>query len=263
MVAEIAAGVAFNSMALLADGWHMASHAGALGITAFAYAYARKHADNPRFTFGAGKVSSLGGFASAVVLGVVAVIMVWESISRLFAPVPISYNAAMAVAALGLLVNLASAWILGDHGHSHDRAHAHDHNIRAAYLHVLADALTSVLAIVALLLGQLFGWGRLDPLMGVVGAIIIGRWSLGLIRETSQVLLDQTEDEQLLASVRAAVEGCEGCQVTDLHLWRIGPGRLAAIIALRTDDPKSPDHYKSLLAHIPGLAHVSVEVNQD
>ncbi|RPJ70129.1 MAG: cation transporter, partial [Desulfobacteraceae bacterium] len=201
MVVEISAGVAFGSMALLADGWHMGTHAVALGITALAYHFARRHADNPRFSFGTGKVGELGGFASAVVLAVIALIMAVESVQRLLSPLPIRFNEAIAVAVIGLVVNLVSAFMLRDrHRHSHGAgpAHHHDHNLKAAYLHVIADALTSLLAIVALATGKIFGWVWMDPLMGIAGAVIITRWSYGLMKDTGKVLLDRDVDPQLI-----------------------------------------------------------------
>lgn len=289
MVAEITAGALYNSMALLADGWHMASHASALGITAFAYWFARRHRSNARFSFGTWKVGVLGGFSSAVVLGVIALLVAWESIGRFFEPLAISFDEAIFVAGLGLLVNLISAWLLRDahgHGHggedetdsqpvaaahAHDHAaahdphagHPHDHNLRAAYLHVLADALTSVTAIVALLAGKFFGWGWMDPAMGIVGSVVIARWSYGLLRETSSVLLDGDVAAPTRDRLRAAIETGSDDRVADLHVWRVGPGRLAAVAAVVSDAPRAPDHYKHLMQHaVGGLAHVTVEVNR-
>jgi len=276
MVVEITAGWWFNSMALLADGWHMATHAGALGIAVFVYRYQRRHADNPRFTFGAGKVETLGGFTSAVILGVVAILMIWESGERLIEPLTISFDEAMAVAVLGLAVNLISAWILGaghahghqhghdhDHGHDHGHQHGHhhDHNLRAAYLHVLADALTSVLAIVALLCGKMFGWVWMDAAMGIVGALIISRWAYGLLRDSGRVLLDSAVSDDTAEAVRRAIEDDSDNRVVDLHLWRVGPKHLGAIVSLVTHYPRPPEHYKALLAPFRDLAHVTVEVN--
>lgn len=279
MVVEIAAGWAFGSMALLADGWHMASHAGALGITAFAYSFARRHAGNPRFTFGTGKVSSLAGFTSAVVLAMVALLMAWESGLRLVHPVSIHYGEALLVAVVGLLVNLASAWLLGGHGHDHDHGHDHhghehdhdhehceghqDHNLRAAYLHILADALTSVTAIGALLAGRYLGWAFLDPLMGLAGSALIGWWSWGLLRDTSQVLLDHTPDEALAEEIQRRMRA-EGSTVTDLHLWRAGPGQQLLILALAVppDAPADPEYYKARLRELEHIFHVSVEITR-
>ena len=269
MVVEIAAGTIFGSMALLADGWHMGTHAAALGITAFAYAYARRNADNPVFTFGTGKVGVLGGYTSAVVLAVIALMMLWESTRRLVSPVPIRFNEAILVACLGLVVNLLSAYLLmgSRHGHGerdehdHDYNHHQDHNIRAAYLHVIADALTSVLAIIALTTGRFFGWVWMDPIMGIVGALIIARWSYGLLRDTSKVLLDGEARAGITASIRQTLESDGDNRVSDLHVWRVGAHDFAAIITLLTHDPKPPDHYKSFLSRYPELSHVTVEVH--
>ncbi len=260
MVAEIVAGSMFNSMALLADGWHMGSHAAALGITAFAYSYARRHRDNERYAFGTWKVGALGGFSSAVVLGGVAALLIWESTERLLEPAVIAFDEAIAVAVLGLVVNLVSAWMLSDHGHSHGEAR--DHNMRAAYVHVLTDALTSVLAIAALLAGKLAGWVWMDPLMGVVGAVIIARWAIGLIRDTSRVLLDSDVEPELTLAVREALESHDDNQVVDLHLWRVGPRGLSAIISLATHHPRPPEHYKKLVAEGFDLTHVTIEVHR-
>jgi cation diffusion facilitator family transporter len=264
MVVEIVAGSVFGSMALLADGWHMASHASALGITAFAYYYARRHADDSRYSFGTWKVGVLGGYSSAVVLAIIALLIAWESVGRLFEPVAISFDEAVVVACLGLGVNLVSAWMLRD-GHVHSGgggAHAHDHNLRAAYFHVLADALTSFTAIFALLTGKYFGWIWMDPLMGVVGSIIIGRWSYGLLRDTSRVLLDGDVEAEALAKVRAALEENPDDLVADLHLWRVGPRDMAALISIVAQDPKPPQHYKRLAMQVVELSHVAVEVNR-
>jgi cation diffusion facilitator family transporter len=279
MVAEIAAGTIFNSMALLADGWHMSTHAGALGITAFAYAFARKHATDQRFTFGTGKVGALAGFTSAVLLGVVALLMAWESASRLAVAQTIAFDEALWVAAIGLAVNLLSAFILGghehdhehDHGHGHGNGHGHDHgrhhetehhdhNLRAAYLHVLADALTSVLAIAALLLGKYLGWWWMDPFMGFVGAAVIAKWALDLMRRTGAILLDHSDDQELRQEVLATIEGDADNRLSDLHLWQIGPGHWGAIVSVVTHNPRDPAHYRGLLAEVHELSHVTVEV---
>jgi cation diffusion facilitator family transporter len=267
MVAEIVAGTAFGSMALLADGLHMASHVAALGLAAFAYGYARRHAIDRRYSFGTGKVGPLAGYTSAVVLGLIALLMGWESAQRLAAPVPIDFTAAMMVAAAGLAVNLVSALLLGDHGHDHgdeagddDHHHHHDHNLRAAYVHVLADALTSVLAIVALAGGRYFGWSWLDPAMGLVGAGVILWWSWGLMRGSTRVLLDEEAGDAKADSIRRRIEGDADNRVIDLHLWRVGPRHLAAIISVMTHEPRGPAHYKSLVSGIADLAHVTVEV---
>lgn len=271
MVGEILAGTWFGSMALLADGWHMATHAGAMLITVLAYRYAQRAAGEARHSFGAGKVGDLAGFASALILIGVALIMAWESVARLLAPTPIEYGEAIAVAALGLAVNLASAWLLRDdhahhhHGHDHGHNHAghhhhdhHDHNLRAAYLHVLADALTSVLAIVALLLGQRYGWSWLDPVMGLVGAVVIVRWGRGLLHSTADVLLDAAPSGMTEAITQALGDDVG---VLDLHVWQIGPGQHAAIVALSAARPASPAAYKARLTGVAGLAHVNVEVH--
>ncbi len=246
MVGEIAAGIAFNSMALLADGFHMATHAGALSVAALAYRYARHHATSGRYSFGTGKVGDLAGFASALVLGIVAIGIAWESAIRLVDPSPVAFGEAAVIAVIGLGVNIVSALLLGhghghghDHGHDHHHDHAHDHhhghetdnNMRSAYLHVLADALTSVLAIAALLGGRYFGWVWLDPAMGVVGAIVIAIWSWSLMRDTAAVLLDAT-DTELEAEIRALVEGPGDARIRDLHVWRVGPAAHAAIVSV-------------------------------
>lgn len=271
MVGEILAGTWFGSMALLADGWHMATHAGAMLITVLAYRYAQRAAGEARHSFGAGKVGDLAGFASALILIGVALIMAWESVARLLEPTPIEYGEAIAVAALGLAVNLVSAWLLRDdhahhhHGHDHGHNHAghhhhdhHDHNLRAAYLHVLADALTSVLAIVALLLGQRYGWSWLDPVMGLVGAVVIVRWGRGLLHSTADVLLDAAPSGMTEAITQALGDDVG---VLDLHVWQIGPGQHAAIVALSAARPASPAAYKARLTGVAGLAHVNVEVH--
>jgi cation diffusion facilitator family transporter len=262
MVAEIAAGQLFNSMALLADGWHMGSHAAALGITAFAYSYARRHSGNERYAFGTWKVGALGGFTSAVALGFVAVLLAWESLSRLLEPAVIAFDEAIVVAVLGLLVNLVSAFMLSDHGHEHSGDGAADHNLRAAYVHVLTDALTSVLAIVALTAGKFAGWVWMDPLMGIVGAAIIARWSLALVRDTSRVLLDSDVEPGVAAAVRHAIESHDDNQVVDLHLWRVGPRGLSAIISVATHHPRPPEYYKQLVADVFDLTHVTIEVHR-
>jgi cation diffusion facilitator family transporter len=270
MIAEIAAGLAFGSMALLADGFHMATHAGALAIAAAAYAYARRHAHDARFSFGTGKLGDLGAFASAVILAVVAVLIGFESFVRLASPTPIRFDEALVVAVLGLAVNLASAWLLhqGDDGHDHHHDHAHalhahdhaDHNLRAAYLHVLADALTSVLAIAGLLLGRTYGWLWVDPLIGLLGAAVILRWSAGLLRDSGLVLLDAVPDPALAADARSRLEGADA-RVHDLHLWRVGPGHVALVASVASEAALTPAECKERLAPL-GLAHVTVEVNR-
>ena len=265
MVVEIAAGWAFGSMALLADGWHMGTHAAALSVTAFAYLYMRRHAEDPKYSFGTGKVGSLGGFASAVALTVVAALVFGESIWRLTAPIEIQFNYAIGVAVVGLLVNLLSAFILHDEGHHHHGIdpgahHHHDHNLRAAYLHVVADALTSLLAIFALTAGKFLGWMWMDPIMGIVGSVIIARWSVGLLKETSAVLLDGEVGIEQREAVLSLIESDSDDSVADLHIWRVGPSHLAAILSVVTHQPKSPDYYKALLAERSDLVHVTIEV---
>jgi len=265
MVIEIVAGMAYGSMALLADGWHMATHVAAFGITLFAYRFARTHAADPRFSFGTGKVTTLGGFASAIALAVVAVVMVVESASRLVDPQTIRFGEALVVACLGLLVNLVCGYLLGAHAHTgeiDDDGHAHDHNLRAAYLHVLADALTSVLAIAALLAGRYAGLVMLDPVIGLVGAAIIARWAYGLMCTTGHILLDGAADPAMQGAIVTAIESDGDTRVADLHVWQVGSGQYAAEIALVTHDPRPPAHYKALLGAIPRLAHVMVEVNR-
>jgi len=264
MVVEIAAGTAFGSMALLADGWHMGTHVAAFLITLFAYHYARKHAASPLFTFGTGKVSVLGGFASAVALAVVALLMLAESVHRILQPRPISFNEAIGVAVLGLFINIICALLLQDHhDHGHDDEHQHhDHNLQAAYMHVLADALTSVLAIVALIAGKFLGWHQLDPVMGIVGALVISRWSYILIQETSPILLDGSIAEDYQEAIRQRLESVDDNRIADIHVWRVGPADYAAIISLVTHNPRNPDHYKQMLADFSKISHITVEINQ-
>ncbi|MBY5347993.1 CDF family Co(II)/Ni(II) efflux transporter DmeF [Rhizobium leguminosarum] len=280
MVAEIAAGTLYGSMALVADGWHMSTHASALLISALAYLFARRQARNPRFTFGTGKLGDLAGFASAIILALIALLMAWESLLRLSNPVPIGFAQAIAVAVIGLAVNLASAWLLageghvahGDHAHHHRGHHGHgdhahqqktgDNNIRAAYLHVIADALTSVLAIAALTLGSLYGWLWLDPLMGIVGGLVIANWSWSLMKSSGGVLLDViSEGETLPAEIRGAIETADD-RITDLHVWQVGPGHHAAIVAVLTSQPRDPAFYKGRLSALEELSHVTVEVTR-
>ncbi len=263
MLAEIVAGTAFGSMALLADGWHMGTHVAAFLITIFAYRYARRHQNNPLFTFGTGKVSVLGGFASAVALLVVAFVMAVESAQRFLHPQKILFDEAILVALLGLFVNVLCAFLLqGRHDHAHEHEHKHDHNLRAAYYHVLADALTSLLAIVALFCGKMFGWGWLDPIMGIVGAVVIARWSVSLLKETGPILLDENVKAERERAIKGKIESDSDNLVSDLHLWKVGPNDYAAIISLVTHFPKPAEHYKELLRDIPRLSHMTVEVNQ-
>jgi len=268
MVIEIVAGVAFGSMALLADGWHMGTHVAAFLITLFAYSYSRKNANNPDFTFGPGKINVLGGFASAVALAVVALIMAVESVGRFFSPVEIHYGQSILVAVVGLVVNVVSAFLLhGSHGHDHHHGHSHghenhheDHNLKAAYFHVLADALTSVLAIVALLFGSLFGWWALDPGMGIVGALVITRWAWGLLKESSAILLDAGVKREVREEIKDLVEADADNRVTDIHVWKVGPHHLAALLTLVTHYPRSSGEYKKLLAGFDQLKHITIEV---
>ena len=311
MVAEIVGGWLTGSMALLADGWHMGTHALALGVAAVAYALARRHALDRRYAFGTWKIEVLGGFASALVLAMVAVGIAFESALRLWHGTPINAATALWVACIGLAVNLVSAWLLHgaddaphehDHGpaapggqgtqehahaHAHDPAHDHGHapghahaahahadhptatadgghdlNLRAAYVHVLADALTSVLAIIALAAALWLGWQWLDPLVGVLGAVVIGVWSVGLLRQTAAVLLDREMDHPLVDQIRAAIESDGDARVADLHLWRVGRQQYAAIVSIVADAPLPPTDYRARLAAYPALAHLSLEVNQ-
>jgi len=265
MVVEIVAGSIFGSMALIADGWHMATHAAAFGLTIFAYRFSRRHSNNKEFTFGTGKVSVLGGFASAIAVAVVAMFMALESVERFFTPIPIHFNEAIFVAIIGLLVNVISALLL-QNAHSHhdeqNNHHHHDHNLRAAYLHVLADALTSLLAIFALFFGKFFGLGWLDPLMGIIGAIVITRWSYGLVVETSAILLDRNMNEQIERNIRDKIESEDDNKVSDIHVWKVGPGHYAAIISIVTHAPKSASYYKKLISEFYDISHLTVEVNR-
>lgn len=276
MVGEIVAGTLFGSMALLADGWHMGTHAAALGIAAFAYRFARRHIGNTHFTFGTGKFGDLAAFSSAIILGIIAIQIAYESVVRLISPVPIFYGEAIAVATLGLCVNLVSAWLLREshdhhHGHAHEHDdddqdddrdhhhHHHDNNLRAAYVHVMADAATSVLAIAALLLAMHSGWVWADPAVGLIGSVVIASWAVGLIKAAGAVLLDVRADEKLENVIRARLEAGDE-RVTDLHLWQVGPGHRAAVISLVSERPREPAVYKRRLRGLKGLSHVTVEV---
>jgi len=270
MVIEIIAGTVFGSMALLADGWHMGTHVAAFMITIFAYRYARKHAANPAFAFGTGKVSVLGGFASAIALAMVALLMLAESLQRLVDPHIIQFNEAIAVASLGLFINLLSAVLLKDdhtHHHGHEEymhehhRHDHDHNLRAAYMHVLADALTSVLAIVALVSGKYFGWHWLDPVMGMVGAVIITRWSYGLLKQTGPILLDSSIERDYQTAIKETIENDSDNMIADIHIWKVGANHYAAIISIVTRYPKASQYYKDLLSDFHRLSHLTIEVN--
>jgi cation diffusion facilitator family transporter len=286
MVGEIAGGALYGSMALLADGWHMATHAAAMAIAAMAYRFARVHAHDSRFVFGTGKVGELAAFASAVALGAAALMIGWESLLRLISPRAIHFEQAIAIAVLGLVVNVVSAMLLyqSDHGHDHghahkahddapdhdhehdhdhgheNRRHHHDNNLRAAYLHVMADALTSVAAIVALAAGRYLGWTFLDPVIGIAGAVVIAHWSVGLVRSAAASLLDMGNDPRLVKRIRAKLES-DADRVCDLHLWRLAPGHQALMVSITSDAPLSPAAYKARLAGIRGLSHVTVEVN--
>lgn len=271
MVVEIAAGLMFGSMALLADGLHMASHTAALGIALVAYVVSRRMAADTRFAFGVGKINSLAGFASAVLLLGFAFAMVTESTDRLINPLEIAFDQALIVAVIGLVVNGVSAWILMStphehghehHGHEHHGHEEHDHNLRAAYLHVIADALTSVLAIAALLAGKYFGAGWLDPAMGIVGAALVARWSIGLIRASARVLLDRQADQQHIDALRQSIEESSTDRITDLHLWSIGHQIYAAEIAIASGDPKSSDHYRNRIPDHLNIVHATVEVRR-
>lgn len=264
MFAEITAGSIFGSMALLADGWHMGTHVAAFLITIYAYRYAHKHAKNPAYAFGTGKVGVLGGFASAVALAVVALVMLVESLQRIIDPQIIQFNAAIFVAAIGLLINIVSAFLLKDdhaHDHHNDQDHHHDHNLQAAYMHVLADALTSLLAIVALMSGKYFGWNWLDPVVGIVGAIIITRWSYGLLKQTSPILLDGSIDQGYQLEIRKAIEKDSDNRISDIHIWKVSASHYAAIISLVTHFPKPAECYKELLRDFHKLSHVTIEVH--
>ena len=261
MLVEIVAGLAFGSMALLADGLHMGSHTIALSINAFAYVYARRNANNERYSFGTGKVNTLGGYTGAILLAVVASMMAWESVERLIAPISIAFNQAIIVAVLGLVVNGASVFILGiNQGHEHEH-HRHDHNLRSAYFHVLADAITSLLAIFALLVGKYFGAVWMDSVMGVVGAALVARWSLGLLKSTGVILLDQQSSKETQDSIRKTIENDDN-RIVDLHLWAVGPDIYSAVISIVSRFPQQPEYYKSLLANDLTLDHVSIEVHE-
>jgi len=292
MAAEIAGGIVFGSIALVADGLHMSTHAAALMLAAAAYTYARRHADDPRFCFGTGKLGDLAGFTSAVVLAMIALLIGYEAAMRLIAPVAVHFNEAIAIAALGLVVNVASVLMLGaghdhahdhhhghghahdhgddDHDHDHDDDHDHaahhdarthrDHNLRAALVHVMADAAVSVLVITGLLLGRVLGWVWMDPVVGFVGAIVIASWSYGLVRDTGSVLLDMTPDADMAENIRMAIER-DGDRLCDLHLWRLGPGHIGVIASIATALPRAPAFYRERLAAFRSLSHVTIEVH--
>lgn len=301
MVAEIGGGTLFGSLALVADGWHMSTHAGAMLIAAMAYTYARKHARDRRFVFGTGKLGDLAGFTSAIILGMIAILIGVEAVDRLMHPEPIQFSEAIPIAAVGLLVNIASAWLLaGDHdghghghhhhghGHDHDEDdhdhdhHDHDHddhghghahhghehgadsrdlNMRAAYIHVVADAAVSVLVIIGLVLARYLGWVWMDPLAGIIGALVIANWSYVLIKATGSVLLDIRPDDKVAQKVRAEIDRA-GDRLVDLHIWRLGPGHLGAVLSVISSHPnRDPAYYHRLLAECKNFSHVTVEVN--
>jgi len=278
MVIEIAGGWYYNSMALLADGWHMSSHTIAMGLSLFAYVSARKYAHDPRFSFGTWKIEVLGGYTSAVFLVMMAGLMVYQSVERLISPTPIHYDQAIAIAIVGLMVNLASAWLLKDghhhdhHGHAHhhhDDHHGHDHhghhdlNLRSAYLHVLADTATSVLAIVALFGGKLWGLQWLDPVMGLVGATLVSVWAYSLLRDTGRVLLDAEMGAPVVEEIREVIAASPlKAEISDLHVWRVGKGKYACILSLATDNDVSPQYFKDQLGIHEELVHISVEINR-
>ena len=273
MVAEITGGTLFGSIALVADGWHMATHVAALAIAGLAYLFARRHTDDTRFSLGTGKFGELAAFGSAIILGMVAFGIGYESILRLLHPVTIHFQEAIPIATLGLCVNLLSAWLLHEgHEDEHDRGHHHKHddhhhhaghhdtNLHAAYVHVLADAMTSVLAIIGLSAAWLFGWTFMDPLVGLVGTVVIASWALGLMREAGSVLLDTVPDGELTHSIRQRME-IGGDRLADLHVWQLGPGHAAVIASVVSDAPQAPSVYKQRLDGLAGLSHVTVEVN--
>lgn len=281
MVAEIVGGWITGSMALLADGWHMATHVVALSIAGMAYLLARRWAADQRFAFGTWKIEVLGAFSSALLLGVVALAMVWESVDRLLHPEAIRFVPALVVAVVGLAVNLVSALVLGhdhehDHGHEHDRDHGHEHdhdhghdhhghhdlNLRSAYVHVVADAFTSVLAILALLAGLFYGWSWLDPVMGLVGAAVIGWWAKGLVAQSARVLLDREMDAPVVGEIRRAIEIDDDAEIADLHVWRVGRASYAAVVCVVAERPLEPAAYRDRVRGLAALAHVSIEVNR-
>jgi cation diffusion facilitator family transporter len=280
MCAEIIGGLLFGSIALVADGLHMSTHAGALLLAALAYTYARRHAENVSFTFGTGKFGDLAGFTSAIVLAMIALLIGYESVTRILIPVQIHFAEAIPIACVGLAVNITSAWLLSSGGHDHDaqislgaddystvfeeHRHSHgatgrDNNLRAAIIHVIADAAVSVLVIVGLLLARAFGWLWMDPLAGIIGACVIATWSYGLIRDTGAILLDRIPDSRLAEDVRTTIES-DGSKLADLHLWRLGPGHLGAIISVCPKEPRTAEYYRAKLARYPALSHLTIEI---
>ena len=272
MVAEILGGLLFGSIALVVDGLHMSTHASALLLAALAYRFARRHVDDDRFSFGTGKFGDLAGFTSAIVLAMIALLIGYEAATRFIWPVPISFNEAIPIAALGLIVNVVSALLLSgghhDHAHADDHDHPHPHhaahrdnNLRAAVVHVLADAAVSIFVIIGLTLGRLFGWVWMDPAVGLLGAIVIAAWAYTLIRDTGAILLDMTPDRGMAERMRATIEN-DGDRLTDLHLWRLGPGHLGVIVSVATRKERGPDYYQGLLGRFRALSHVTVEVQR-
>jgi cation diffusion facilitator family transporter len=283
MIAEIVGGLLFGSIALIADGLHMSTHASALLLAALAYSYARRHAEDDRFSFGTGKLGDLAGFTSAIVLAMIALLIGYEAATRLIWPVPIDFNQAIPIAVLGLVVNIVSAILLGggnrQHGHEHGHHHAHaghddhrghvhagraahrDNNLRAAVVHVFADAAVSILVIAGLVVGRFFGWVWMDPVVGLVGAVVIAAWAYTLIRDTGAILLDMTPDRSMAERMRTAIE-TDGDRLTDLHLWRLGPGHLGVIVSVATREDRGPDYYQALLGRFRALSHVTVEVQR-
>jgi cation diffusion facilitator family transporter len=275
MTVEIIGGLLFGSIALVADGLHMSTHAGALLLAALAYTYSRRHVHDPRFSFGTGKLGDLAGFTSAVILAMIAILIGYESVTRFFVPVSIRFAEAIPIACLGLAVNVASAWLLSggahahdhDHDHDHSRAHANpahraahrDNNIRAAVIHVIADAAVSVLVIAGLLLARAFGWLWMDPLAGMIGACVIASWSYGLMRDTGAILLDMNPDRQMAVMLRQCIES-DGDRIADLHLWRLGPGHLGAIVSVATTRARNAAFYREKLAPFRSLSHLTIEV---
>lgn len=266
MVVEITAGLLFHSMALLADGWHMSTHVIAFLITAVAYYFMRRHSSSEQYSFGTGKIGVLGGFASAVVLSMVALLMAGESVHRLFVPLAIHFNEAIGIACIALTVNLICALLLKDaHRYSHDDhsgegRHRHDLNLRAAYLHVLADAFTTLLAIVALTAGKFLGWSWLDPVVGLVGSGVVFSWAYSLLRDTSGILVDRTPlSSDLPDEIRRAVESDGDSIVTDLHVWQVGAGKFAAIVSIVAHEPRPSDFYRELFRQHGELVHVTIE----
>lgn len=266
MVIEIIAGLLFGSMALLADGFHMATHTFALGITAIAYYYSRKHAHDRRYSFGTGKIGVLGGYTSAIFLALVSFGMIFESIIRLVTPISIRFNEAIFVAVIGLAVNLVSAYLLhgrevGHHHSDHEHNDHQDHNLRAAYLHVIADALTSLLAIIALVTGKYFGWFWMDPIMGIVGAVVILKWAYSLVTQTGKILLDYNLEKDFMTKIKAILESDSDTRLSDIHAWKLGSQKYAAIVSIVTHYPKAPDYYKGLLKSLTDIVHLTIEVH--